>query len=67
MKNKLLPHLAITALALAASAFTVHACGLALAERFGLRHFPTVTALKPDGTAYARHTYTDETAADMAG
>jgi|GEM_PF-1634040 len=143
MKTKLLPRVTITALALAASAFTVHACGLnwawtlddalkeaqrddklvllfftgsdwfprsipldkqvfekgefsdlaaskfalhladfpqrtklsanfekanmALAERFGIRHFPTVVALKPDGTEYARHRYTDETAADMAG
>ena len=39
----------------------------ALAERLGIRHFPTIVALKPDGSEFARHTYSGETATDMAG
>jgi len=40
---------------------------IALAERFKVRHFPTIVALMPDGTEYARHTYTHEDAVEMVG
>jgi thiol-disulfide isomerase/thioredoxin len=39
----------------------------ALAERLGIRHFPTIVALLPNGKEFARLTYTDESSTDMAG